>query len=258
MKANRMKQILAKGQVPIGHMVGEFGTRNIARIVEAAGVDFVVIDMEHTGFTSSDIADMIAWFKATSVAPLVRVPVTDYHFIARTLDVGALGVMVPNVKSGEQAQVIVDAAKYTPLGGRGLITGAAHSDWKSVNAREFMEESNANTAIICQIESQEGLDNLEDIASTAGVDVLWVGHGDLTNSLGIVGQYHHPRFLDALKRVVEVARKHGLGAGIQPGNLEQAWEWIEIGFNVISYSMDARFYLGALAEAIRAVREMTG
>ena len=140
----------------------------------------------------------------------------------------------------------------------GVITGAAHSDWKPVNAREFMEESNANTAIICQIESQEGLDNLEDIASTAGVDVLWVGHGDLTNSLGIVGQYHHPRFLDALKRVVEVARKHGLGAGIQPGNLEQAREWIEIGFNVISYSMDARFYLGALAEAIRAVREMTG
>lgn len=258
MKPNRMKEVLAAGKIPVGHMISEFATRGIAQIVERAGVDFVVIDMEHTGLTSADVANLIAWFKATTVAPFVRVPVPEYHFIARTLDVGALGIMVPNVESGEEARRIVKAAKYAPLGQRGLVLGAAHTDFGAVDARQFMDHSNTNTTIICQIESQAGLDHLEDIASTPGVDVLWVGHGDLSNSLGIVGQYHHPRFLDALRLVVATAKKHGLAAGIQPRSMEQAQEWLGLGFNVISYSGDAGFYLDALGKAVSAVRRLAG
>ena len=112
MKPNRFKQILAEGKVPVGHMVMEFGTRGMPKILEAAGLDFVVVDMEHTGFTSANIADMMAWFKATPIAPFVRIPQAQYHFVARTLDVGALGIMVPNVQSAAQARAIVDAAKY--------------------------------------------------------------------------------------------------------------------------------------------------
>jgi 2-keto-3-deoxy-L-rhamnonate aldolase RhmA len=127
MKPNRCKQVLAEGRVPVGHMVLEFGTRGMPKILEAAGLDFAVVDMEHTGFTSAEIADMMAWFKATTVSPFVRIPQVQYHFIARTLDVGALGIMVPNVRSAAQARAIVDAAKYTPLGDRGLIAGAART-----------------------------------------------------------------------------------------------------------------------------------
>ena len=86
MKPNRFKQVLAEGGVPVGHMVLEFGTRGIAQILEVTGVDFAVLDMEHSGFTMADIADMMAWFKATTVAPFLRVPEIDYHFIARSLD----------------------------------------------------------------------------------------------------------------------------------------------------------------------------
>lgn len=254
MKPNRFKQILAEGKVPVGHMVMEFATRGMPKILEAAGLDFVVVDMEHTGFTSANIADMMAWFKATTIAPFVRIPQAQYHFVARTLDVGALGIMVPNVQSAAQARAIVDAAKYTPLGNRGLITGAANTDFKPVNAREFMDYSNENTTIICQIESREGLDELEGIAATPGVDVLWVGHGDLTKSLGIPGQFQHPKFLDALNLVVDMTRKHGLAAGIQPSSLAQAQEWMEMGFNVISYGGDMRVYLKALIEAVAGVR----
>jgi 2-keto-3-deoxy-L-rhamnonate aldolase RhmA len=256
MKPNRCKQVLADGRVPVGHMVLEFGTRGMPKLLEAAGLDFVVVDMEHVGFTSADIADMMAWFKATTVAPFVRIPQVQYHFVARTLDVGALGIMVPNVQSAAQARAIVDAAKYTPLGHRGLIIGAAHTDFQSVNSREFMDYSNANTTIICQIESQKGLEDLGGIAATPGVDVLWVGHGDLAKSLGIPAQFHHPRFLDALKLVVDTAGRHGLAAGIQPGSLAQAQEWMEIGFNVISYGGDMRLYLKALTEAVAGVRRL--
>lgn len=257
MKPNRFKQVLAEGKTPVGHMILEFGTRGIAQLLEVAGLDFVVVDMEHTGFTPAQIADLVAWFKATTVAPFVRVPQIEYHFIARTLDAGALGVMVPNVKNGDQARAIVDAAKYMPLGQRGVISGSTHADFKSGDVQAFLNASNANTTIICQIESKEGLDHTEEIAATQGVDVLWVGHFDLTQSLGITGQFHHDRFLDALKQVVEVARKHGLGAGIQPGSLEQAQEWIEMGFNVISYSADLFVYLDAMTRSVASVRNLT-
>jgi 2-keto-3-deoxy-L-rhamnonate aldolase RhmA len=258
MKPNRFKQILTEGKVPLGHMVLEFGTRGLARMLEVAGLDFVVVDMEHSGFSAANIADLMAWFKATPVAPFVRVPQIQYHFIARTLDAGALGIMVPNVKDGVEARAIVDAAKYGPLGQRGVVLGETHTDFQSVNPREFMDYSNENTTIICQIESQAGLDNLEEIATTPGVDVLWVGHFDLSQSLGIPGQFHHPKFLEALKRVVDTAHRHSLGAGIQPGNLGQAQEWLEAGFNVISYSGDLYVYLEAMTQAVAGLRQLSG
>jgi 2-dehydro-3-deoxyglucarate aldolase/4-hydroxy-2-oxoheptanedioate aldolase len=258
MKPNRLKQVQSEGRIPIGHMVLEFGTRGVAQMLEVAGLDFVVIDMEHTGFSAANVADLIAWFKATTVAPFVRVPQLLHHFVARSLDAGALGIMVPNVVSGAQARALVDAAKYAPLGKRGVILGEAHTHFKSVDPSEFMAFSNQNTTLICQIESREGLDNLDEIAATPGVDVLWIGHFDLTQSLGIPGQFHNQLFLDAAKRVIETARKHGLGAGIQPNSLAQAQEWIELGFDVISYSGDLYVYLDAMTRAVADVRRVAG
>ncbi len=256
MKPNRLQQVLAEGRVPVGHMILEFGTRGVAKILEAAGADFVVIDMEHGAFDIADVADMVAWFKATPVAPFVRIPQVDYHFVARALDAGALGIMVPNVRSADQARAVVEAAKYAPAGRRGVILGGPHGDFRQEDARAFMERSNVGTTIICQIESREGLEQLEAIAATPGVDILWVGQADLTQSLGIPGAFDDERFLGALRRVVEVARRHGLAAGIQPGNLEQAAEWMALGYNVISYSGDYFVYRDALAQAFAGVRQI--
>lgn len=258
MKPNRFQQVLAEGKTPVGHMILEFGARGMAQILDSVGIDFVLLDTEHSAFTTAELADQIAWFKATSIAPFVRIPQIEYHFIARTLDLGALGVMVPNVKTAVEAQAIVDAAKYLPQGHRGVIMGNAHTDFKGVNPAEQMAYANRNTTIICQIESVEGMENLEAIATTPGVDVLWVGHFDLTNSQGIPGQFHHPAFLDALQQVVATCRKHGLAAGIQPGNLAQAQEWMEMGFNAISYSGDFMVYAAAMKEGVDGIRKLAG
>ena len=168
----------------------------------------------------------------------------------------ALGIMAPNVKSASEARTIVDAAKYAPLGQRGVILGSAHTHFQGVNPPEFMEYSNQNTTIICQIESRAGLESLNEIAATPGVDVLWVGHFDLSQSLGIPGQFDQPLFLDALKQVVDAARRHGLGAGIQPGSLAQAQEWVALGFDVISYGGDFYVYLEALSRGVAEVRKL--
>ena len=254
MKPNRVRELLAEGKTPIGHMIMEFGTRGIAKIVEAAGVDFVLIDGEHSGFDLGQIDDLLARFKATPIAPFVRVPSSDYHFIARVMDAGALGVMVPNVKSAEQAKAIVNAMRYAPEGERGLGLGGSLNDFVRPNPKEYMHAANRNNMVICQIESKEALDNLDAIASTPGVDVLWVGHFDLTQSLGIVGEFQRDEFLNALKRVAEVSKRYDQATGIQPSSLEQARAWMDIGCNMISYSADHGVYSDALSSAVEALR----
>ena len=165
MKNNRCQQILAAGNVPVGHMIMEFTTRGMGRMLGVAGLDFVVIDMEHASFSTADVANLIAWTHAGEVAPFVRVPQIEYHLIARILDAGALGVMVPNVKTAAEARAIVEAAKYAPLGKRGVALGGALTGFRAVDPPQFLDEANRNTTIICQIESEEGLDNLDEIAS---------------------------------------------------------------------------------------------
>lgn len=256
LKPNLLRQRIAEGQVAVGHMVMEFGTRGIAKILEATGLDFVLLDMEHGGLELEHLADLIAWLKATPIAPIVRVPGAHYHFIARVMDMGALGIMCPNVESAEQVQALVDAVKYGPEGKRGLGLGTAHNDYVMPQPVEYLKQANANTTVICQIESEKGLENLEAIAAVPGVDILWVGHFDLTQSMGIVAQFQHPRFQEALRRVAIVARQHGKAAGIQPGSREQAAEWKKAGYNVISWGSDIAVYRGALAAAVSAVREL--
>jgi len=254
MKDNRFKKVVAAGRVPVGHMIWEFGTRGIARIVDTADLDFCVIDMEHTACDPERVADLIAWFRCTEIAPFVRIPQPLYHFIARTMDAGALGVMVPNVQSAEEARQIRDAVKYAPLGKRGVGIGGAQNDYIAPDPVSYFERSNENTTIICQIESVAGVENANDIAAVEGVDNLWVGHFDLTQSMGIPGQFQNERFLQALDIVVEAARKNGKTAGIQPGNMEQAEQWIDRGFNVISWSSDYQVYRRALQDEVGALR----
>jgi len=255
MKPNRFKRVLSQGRVPVGHMIMEFGTRGIAKLLESADLDFVVIDMEHNAFDSERIADLMAWLKATDIAPFVRVPQGLYHFLARTMDAGALGVMVANVETAEQARSVVSAVKYAPLGRRGLGLGTAHNDYLQPDPVAYMREANENTTVICQIESTTGLANAGAIAATEGVDVLWVGHFDLTQSMGIPGKFEEPRFLEALASVVKAAQGSGKAAAIQPGSLEQAERWLALGFHVISWKTDIALYRGALQTEIRALRE---
>ncbi|MFN3325682.1 MAG: HpcH/HpaI aldolase family protein [Bryobacteraceae bacterium] len=254
MKDNKFKKALAEGRIPVGHMVFEFATRGIARVLDSLDLDFAFVDMEHTGFDTDRVADLMAWFKATDIAPFVRVPQGLYHFLARTMDAGALGVMVANVETAEQARSIVDAVKYAPLGKRGVALGTAHTDFLVPDPPSYFRRANENTTVFCMIESPTGLANADRIAAVEGVDVLWVGHYDLTQAMGIPGEFQHPDFLQALADVVAAARKHGKAAGMQPGSKQQLEQWLGIGFNVISWKSDVGLYRAALESELQSVR----
>ncbi len=257
MRSNQFQEALRQNGSAFGHMVMEFGSRGMGRILDAAQPDFVVVDMEHSGFDAADVANQMAWFRGARFAPFVRVPQTLYHFIARVMDAGALGIMVPNVETPEQAKQVVDAVKYMPLGKRGVGLGTAHTDYvQPPDASAYLREANENTTVICQIESPLGIANAASIAALEGVDCLWVGHFDLTQAMGITGQFQNKLFLDAVEKVVAETRAAGKVAGIQPGTLEQARQWWDMGFRVISWASDIAVFRTALQEGLQSLRAL--
>eukprot|EP01079_Euglenida_sp_SAG-EU17-18_P000430 gene430-2432_t len=220
-RAMAVKCALREGKPLVGHMIWEFATRGIARCIEGAGVDFVVIDMEHSSFSVDTLADLLSWFRYTKVATFVRIPSIEYHFIARVLDAGATGIMAPNVQSMEEVDLLVRSMKYTPVGRRGLGLTQALNDYAApTNCKEYLQNANDSTVLIIQIESQAALDIIDDIAAHPEVDVLWVGHFDLTADMGICGEFDDPRFSAALDKVVDAGKRHGKSCAIQMGTMQ--------------------------------------
>lgn len=255
MRPNPVKRALREGGVALGTMVLEFATTGIARIVAAAGAEFVLFDMEHTGWSMETIRMLLATTPANEVVPLVRVPATEYHFVARVLDLGAMGVMVPMVESAEQARRLVQSAKYPPIGRRGAAFGFAHDDYQAAAALATMRTANEETLLIAQIETELGLENCEAIAAVAGIDVLWIGHNDLTNFLGIPGRFDHPRYVEAVGRVLDICRRHGKAAGILAVTVEQNRTLLAQGFRMLAYGGDVPLYQRTLREGITALKK---
>jgi 2-keto-3-deoxy-L-rhamnonate aldolase RhmA len=249
---NAVKERLAGGGVALGSMVFEFFTPGIARICANAGAQFVMYCMEHTGAGFEALKPQFALCRALGVVPLVRVPATEYHFVARALDVGALGVMVPLVDTREQAERIVSFTRYPPQGRRGAAFGFAHDDYQGGDVLEKMRTIHERTLVICMIETRAGLDNVEAIAAVDGVDVIWLGHFDLTNFLGIPGNFSHPQYREAVKRIADAARKHGKAAGYMAASAELGREYLGHGYRMIASGTDQGLLQNAIANLFSA------
>jgi 2-keto-3-deoxy-L-rhamnonate aldolase RhmA len=249
---NALKRRLAAGGTALGSMVFEFFTPGIARILANAGAEFVMYCMEHTGAGYETLKPQFALCRALGVAPLARVPATEYHFVARALDCGALGVMVPLVDTREQAERIVSFTRYPPQGRRGAAFGFAHDDYQAGDVAEKMRAIHDRTLVICMIETRSGLENVDAIAAVEGVDVLWLGHFDLTNFLGIPGQFSHPQYREAVLRIVQAARKHGKSAGYMAASAELGREYLAHGYRMIATGTDQGLLQDATARLITA------
>jgi 2-dehydro-3-deoxyglucarate aldolase/4-hydroxy-2-oxoheptanedioate aldolase len=253
MRDNPVKAKLQSGEPSWGTFVFEFNTTGIARIASEAGAEFVLFDMEHTGWSIETIRTLIATTPA-SIVPLVRVPAADYQFIARVLDMGAMGIMVPMVESVEHAERIVRAAKYPPEGRRGAAFGIAHDDYRGGDILQTIASANREQILIAQIETVGGLECVEQIAAVEGIDVLWIGQFDLTSSMGIPGQFDSDDFKNAVERVSRACREHGKTAGFMSLCVEEAERMRSAGFNMQALGGDLWLYGQALADQMRAVQ----
>jgi 2-dehydro-3-deoxyglucarate aldolase/4-hydroxy-2-oxoheptanedioate aldolase len=185
---------------------------------------------------------------------MVRVPTGEYTWIARALDIGARGVMVPMVEDRAQAERLAQACRYPGLGRRGAAFGFAQCDYKSGDVVEKMRQYHDRTLLIAQIETEKGLQNVEDIAAVDGVDVLWVGHFDLSNFMGIPGQFDHPKFNEAMNHVAKVARKHGKVAGFMATDAT----WIDrakaMGYTMLAAGTDTALLQQAFSQLIQGMQ----
>jgi len=190
----------------------------VPAIYAAAGYDFVFIDMEHGNYSMETVADLIRGAKSAGIAPVIRIPHLETHFISRVLDAGAEGIMVPMTFTKEQAEAIVHWSKYTPLGHRGFGTQTGQTDYKPLKAAEFMKEANEHTFIIAQIETQEAVENIDAILSVEGIDVGLIGPNDFSISLGIPDQMNSETLIKTIDRVVEAAKKKNDSSGFLMGD----------------------------------------
>ena len=253
---NPVKKKLNDGGVCLGQMVLELFTPGIGPMLAAAGAEFVIFDMEHGRCDLSLAAEMIASCRGSSIVPMVRVPDSRDAPLSRVLDLGARGVMIPRVGTRAEVEDCIEQLKYPPRGRRGVALGVAH-DLYQPGPPSFFEQANEDTLTIGILETVEALENLESIVSTPDLDIAWMGHYDLTTSMGIPGQFDHPRFLEAMDTLVSACNRHGVAPGFLPATPRDAIHWIGKGFRAISLASDIGMFITATRDFRAAVVDAT-
>ncbi len=255
MRPNPVRDTLRAGGTAFGTMAFEFFTPGLPAVLARAGAEFVILDMEHSGVGIETVKAQIAASHGAGIVPMVRVPGCHHYLVAPVLDAGAMGIMVPMVETREQAESLAAWCRYRPEGVRGLAFNMAHDEYSGGDVVRKMAEANARTLTIALVETAIGIAAIDEIAAVPGIDVVWLGHYDLTNSLGITGQFEHPDFRAAVTSLVEACQRHGKAAGFLVTDTAAARSWRSRGFRCLGYGTDIALLQGALASGLAALRD---
>lgn len=249
---NKLKKTLKSG----GAALGTFITCDVPDFVEVAGLsgfDFIVIDTEHGPLSVETTQNLIRAAELRGLTPITRVTESSDTTILRSLDVGAHGIQVPQVNNKEVAQSVMNAAKYFPSGNRGLAMPRA-SNYATMDPLSYFEKANSETLIVIHCENKVGLENLDEIVKVPGIDVIFLGPFDMSQSLGIPGQLNHPLIQDAADRVLKVCKETGKAAGIFVPNGEQAKLRISQGFQYITIGLDFTLFANGCKNELKKVK----
>lgn len=234
-------------------MIGIFSKTIDSNFIEAlgpAGLDFVILDQEHGPITLETLHNHVRAAKCGRLKSIVRVRGVDANAIGSVLDAGADGVQVPNISTPEQAREAVEAARFHPMGKRGVCRFVKAASFGSVPKEDYFKEANTKLVVL-QVEGKEGIANLDEILKVEGYDILFVGPYDLSQSLGIPGQIDHPQMKQTMKEVAQKAQSQGKQLGTFADSLDIARELQEAGFDYLAYSVDVNIYL----EAVKKIKE---
>jgi 2-keto-3-deoxy-L-rhamnonate aldolase RhmA len=258
MRTNPVRARLKAGKTVYGMFAVEFFSPGLCQIAANAGAEFVLFDMEHGGVGIDTLKAQFAYARGTGIAPLVRVPGLHYHLIAPVLDAGAMGIMVPMLETKEQAEQLAAWCRYRPAGRRGLGFGVGHDDYRRGDVNAKADEENERTLVIALVETATGIANVDQILAVEGIDVGWLGHYDLTDSMGIRAEFNRPEFEAAVRKLVAACDANGKAAGFLVTSVEMARAWRAKGFRCFSYGTDAGLLQAALGEAIGHLRQDEG
>lgn len=254
MRANPVKKKLAKGERVYGTMILEFVSPGLPAILKAAGCDYVIYDMEHSGLSLTQMKEQLALCRGLDLVPIVRPAAKAYHLAAGLLDAGALGLLFPMVESKEEAEELVSWTRYPPKGVRGAAFGVAHDDYTPGDVKAKMKKADDRTLILALLETAKGAEKADEILSVPGIDAAHLGQFDLSVSLGHPGEFDHPEVAAAIRRIAKAAKKNGKAAACMSPNASQSKAWAKLGFNMLSYSGDIWLLQNSLAEGIKTLK----
>jgi 4-hydroxy-2-oxoheptanedioate aldolase len=228
----------------------QMGSTVAADIAGRAGFDWALVDLEHGAGSESDLVPQLLALEASGTAALVRVESASRLRIGRVLDLGATGVMVPQVNDAETARRLVEWCQYPPSGSRGVALSARGAGYGRSKHGD-VGALDRGIVRIAQVETRAAVDAVDEIAAVDGIDILFVGPTDLSHSLGIPGQFDHPIFEAALQAIVEAATGHGRALGVYLSALTQLDRYRDLGFTFISIASDS----GSLVAAFGSARD---
>lgn len=250
-----VKKFRAKLDSPEG-VFGPFMITADPAFVEAAGYagyDFALLDMEHGPGTFENLQNLVRAANVAGLMTVVRVPRGMDIWIDQALDVGAGGIMIPQIDTPEQARVAVAAAKFSPRGSRGTCRFVRSAAYAAIPGARYFQEAQ-DTVVVIQAEGKRAIDNLDEILSVEGIDIVFVGPYDLSSSLGLIGQIEHPKVMEAIKDVVERAAKHNVKVGCFTDSAAFGRKLRAMGVKFVGYSCDTAIFLNA---AMRDVEEFS-
>ena len=246
-----LKKRIKKGETLIGCWLN-LGSSVSAEIVGSAGFDWVLIDFEHGSGSEQDVLHQLQALEHSGAASIVRVESYQRQRIHRMLDFGAEGVMVPRIFTPEDAELAAKAIKYQPEGLRGVAKMNRASGY-GLNFENYLETEQHELMGVIQIETVEALDNLDKIAAVEGVDVLFIGPMDLSSALGVIGQWEHPLYLDAIEKTSRAALKAGKNAGILLPSPGEFSKYHSLGYRFIACGSDIGFVVDGAKNIVKTL-----
>lgn len=250
----RLKERLRRGET----VYGTFWGSPDAGLLEAAalgGLDFVILDREHGPLGLESIQHLARAAAACRVAVLVRASGLAWEPLHVLLDSGVEGLLIPHVVRAEQAREVVEQTKFAPEGSRGVHPYVRAAGYGLQPAAQYLARENQRTFLAVQVEGAEGVENLEEIARVPGLDAIFVGPYDLSQSLGIPGQLDHPRLLEAMDACIRTIRSAGLAAAVYADSPEQARRWRQRGVQFLAILADGVVMHRAYAQLMRDARQ---
>jgi 2-dehydro-3-deoxyglucarate aldolase/4-hydroxy-2-oxoheptanedioate aldolase len=241
---------LRNGDVLIGTLI-TMPVAEVAEIMIEVGFDWLFVDTEHAPFNAKDALKILQ--TAGDRCPcVVRIPANHEVWIKKTLDIGADGIIAPQVNSAEEAELIVQLCKYPPRGTRSVGIGRAHK--YGLGFKEYVEKANEEVAVILQAENTNALKNISEIVRVPGIDAILIGPYDLSASMGKMGNLTDPDVRNAIATIAECCKKAGLRVGIFVDAAETAAAYIRQGFTLIAISTDGLYMALGAKETLNSLK----
>ena len=254
MRVNSTRERLVKGEVVYGCGLQVYRAPEIPRVFAAAGFDYVFIDMEHGSFNLETAHDMITSCKLAGITPIVRVGEVQYTLVARLLDQGAQGIILPRVEDPAVLEQALSWMRFPPMGIRGFGINPTMVDYETRSMPEIIEHQNRETLSVVQFETVRAVEAADELLSLKGLDVMMIGPADLSIALGVPGQFDHPKLIETVDRMIEKCNAHGVVPGIQTRSIAMAKQWTERGMRFVGVAAEHVFLLEKCREAIGVLR----